>query len=327
MVFERRPLRGFAAAAGRQSVLRDEWLVSAGSSGPPAGHHCIRTPARSRRTANSANPRGRWQITAKPGFAADFTAFGNGPRAGKPRNAAGYNLSRCRPSAATGSALPRRCSRTASSTSSRGSIPSIPALIFVPVVVVVRWLGLDRGYGVLQVAGLFALGLLIWTLTEYWLHRLVFHWEPDLPLGGDASTSSSTASTTTTPTTRCGWSCPRRSASRSPHCSSSALHPDLRDAGRLPHFRRLHRRLPRLRLHALTTSTTYVPKSPFGKRCANSHMRHHFQDHRYGFGVSSPLWDVVFRTTFRAPLPELNTPHPVTVLRCDDLIVTYISVS
>jgi sterol desaturase/sphingolipid hydroxylase (fatty acid hydroxylase superfamily) len=25
-------------------------------------------------------------------------------------------------------------------------------------------------------------------------------------------------------------------------------------------------------------------------------MRHHFQDHRYGFGVSSPLWDVAFHT-------------------------------
>ena len=25
-------------------------------------------------------------------------------------------------------------------------------------------------------------------------------------------------------------------------------------------------------------------------------MRHHFQDHRYGYGVSSPLWDLVFRT-------------------------------
>ena len=25
-------------------------------------------------------------------------------------------------------------------------------------------------------------------------------------------------------------------------------------------------------------------------------MRHHFQDHRFGYGVSSPLWDVVFRT-------------------------------
>jgi sterol desaturase/sphingolipid hydroxylase (fatty acid hydroxylase superfamily) len=25
-------------------------------------------------------------------------------------------------------------------------------------------------------------------------------------------------------------------------------------------------------------------------------MRHHFQDHSYGYGVSSPLWDHVFRT-------------------------------
>ena len=30
-------------------------------------------------------------------------------------------------------------------------------------------------------------------------------------------------------------------------------------------------------------------------------MRHHFQDHHYGFGVSSPLWDVVFRTLPRRP--------------------------
>ena len=28
-------------------------------------------------------------------------------------------------------------------------------------------------------------------------------------------------------------------------------------------------------------------------------MRHHFQDHRYGFGVSSPLWDAIMGT-----LPE-----------------------
>jgi sterol desaturase/sphingolipid hydroxylase (fatty acid hydroxylase superfamily) len=25
-------------------------------------------------------------------------------------------------------------------------------------------------------------------------------------------------------------------------------------------------------------------------------MRHHFQDHRYGFGVSSPLWDAIMGT-------------------------------
>ena len=39
-----------------------------------------------------------------------------------------------------------------------------------------------------------------------------------------------------------------------------------------------------------------VPKSELGKRLREQHMRHHFQDHRFGFGVSSPLWDAVFRT-------------------------------
>jgi len=29
-------------------------------------------------------------------------------------------------------------------------------------------------------------------------------------------------------------------------------------------------------------------------------MRHHFQDHRYGYGVSSPVWDVAFRTQPRS---------------------------
>ena len=40
----------------------------------------------------------------------------------------------------------------------------------------------------------------------------------------------------------------------------------------------------------------YVPKSDLGKKLREQHMRHHFQDHRYGFGVSSPIWDAVFRT-------------------------------
>jgi sterol desaturase/sphingolipid hydroxylase (fatty acid hydroxylase superfamily) len=29
-------------------------------------------------------------------------------------------------------------------------------------------------------------------------------------------------------------------------------------------------------------------------------MRHHFQDHRYGFGVSSPLWDAIIGTMPRS---------------------------
>jgi sterol desaturase/sphingolipid hydroxylase (fatty acid hydroxylase superfamily) len=40
----------------------------------------------------------------------------------------------------------------------------------------------------------------------------------------------------------------------------------------------------------------HVPKTAFGKRLRTHHMRHHFQDHRYGFGVSSPLWDAIMGT-------------------------------
>src|SRR5919197_6298964 len=61
--------------------------------------------------------------------------------------------------------------------------PSVPAIIFVPVVGAGVWLGADGGYGPLALIGLVAIGLLIWTLTEYWLHRLVFHWEPDHDFG------------------------------------------------------------------------------------------------------------------------------------------------
>src|SRR5436189_6219969 len=50
--------------------------------------------------------------------------------------------------------------------------PIVPALIFVPVVIAGIWLGADRGLAAWTVALLFLAGLGIWTLTEYWLHRL-----------------------------------------------------------------------------------------------------------------------------------------------------------
>ena len=61
--------------------------------------------------------------------------------------------------------------------------PSIPAIVFIPVVVVSEWLAADRGLDALELIGLTLGGLAIWTLTEYWLHRLLFHWEPDNEFG------------------------------------------------------------------------------------------------------------------------------------------------
>lgn len=175
--------------------------------------------------------------------------------------------------------------------------PSIPAIIFLPVVGVCVWAGIDGGYGALAAVGLVALGLLIWTLTEYWLHRLVFHWEPKFK-GGDKL-----------------------------HFVIHGVHHDHpNDPLRLVMPPAVSIPLAALFFAAFTLIFGtpagyplfagfivgylaydythfylhhYVPKSAMGKRLREAHMRHHFQDHRYGFGVSSPLWDFVFRTVPR----------------------------
>ena len=41
------------------------------------------------------------------------------------------------------------------------------------------------------------------------------------------------------------------------------------------------------------------PRTRLGKLMRELHMRHHFQDHERGFGVSAPYWDRVFGTAPR----------------------------
>lgn len=172
--------------------------------------------------------------------------------------------------------------------------PAVPAIIFVPVIVACVWLGLDGGYAVWQTALLFLAGLGIWTLTEYWLHRLVFHWEPDHPIG-----------------------------SRFHFIIHGIHHDHPNDRLRLvmPPAASVPLAALFLGLYVLVFGTPaafpifsgfmlgyliydythfhlhhHTPKTPTGKRLREQHMRHHFQDHRFGYGVSSPLWDFVFRT-------------------------------
>jgi sterol desaturase/sphingolipid hydroxylase (fatty acid hydroxylase superfamily) len=172
--------------------------------------------------------------------------------------------------------------------------PSVPAIVFVPVVIAGEWLGASHGYAAWQLLLLSLAGIGIWTLTEYWLHRLVFHWQPDNAFG------------------------------RRMHFIIHGIHHDHpNDKLRLVMPPAVAIPLAALFYFAFTlifgTPATYplfagfilgylfydythyyvhhfVPKSDFGKRLREQHMRHHFQDHRYGYGVSSPIWDVVFRT-------------------------------
>ena len=60
--------------------------------------------------------------------------------------------------------------------------PAVPVLIFLPAIVLMAAWSLSR----ISAAGTVALvvgGYAIWTLFEYWLHRLVFHFEPAEGLG------------------------------------------------------------------------------------------------------------------------------------------------
>src|SRR5918994_1322261 len=61
--------------------------------------------------------------------------------------------------------------------------PVVPALIYVPVITGLVVAGANDGMGALELVLLSVAGLAIWTLSEYWLHRKVFHWEPDHPIG------------------------------------------------------------------------------------------------------------------------------------------------
>src|ERR1700745_788045 len=61
--------------------------------------------------------------------------------------------------------------------------PAVPAIVFLPVIVAVEWIGAAPGPAAPSRIGPSAVGVFIWTLTEYWLHRLVFHWEPDNAFG------------------------------------------------------------------------------------------------------------------------------------------------
>ena len=171
--------------------------------------------------------------------------------------------------------------------------PSIPAIIFVPVIVVLSVLALQH-LSVLAFAGLFVGGYLMWTLFEYWLHRIVFHFEPEEGIGA-----------------RLHW------------IIHGVHHDHPNDPMRLvmppavsvplgviiiavlylifgSHY------APALGAGFVTGYLVYdmthyylhhfTPRGPFGRMLRELHMRHHFQDDTRGFGISAPYWDAIFRT-------------------------------
>jgi sterol desaturase/sphingolipid hydroxylase (fatty acid hydroxylase superfamily) len=174
---------------------------------------------------------------------------------------------------------------------------SVPVILFLPAIVLLAISGAGKlGAGETLAWGVG--GYLFWTLTEYWMHRLVFHFEPERGLGA-----------------RLHWvihgvhhdhpNDPLRlvmppSVSIPLALAFYGLFVVVLGGATAPAFASgfLAGYLAYDVLHYHVHH--HVPRTRLGRRLRELHMRHHFQDDTRGFGVSAPWWDVVFRTTPRA---------------------------
>ena len=171
--------------------------------------------------------------------------------------------------------------------------PAVPVMLFGPAIVVLFIEGLIRGAGWATPLWLLG-GYVFWTLTEYWMHRAVFHFEPEKGIGA-----------------RLHWiihgvhhdhpNDPMRLVmppSVSVPLSSLfvlAFYAVFGLPGFLPFsagFLAGYLLYDMLHYHV----HHHRPTTALGKQLRELHMRHHFQNHERGYGISAPYWDHVFRT-------------------------------
>jgi dihydroceramide fatty acyl 2-hydroxylase len=172
--------------------------------------------------------------------------------------------------------------------------PTVVPALFVPIILAFAVLAFEDGGGPRSVAGWVILGYVVWTFTEYWLHRTVFHFEPDHGLGArlhwmmhgvhhDHPNDPLRLVMPPTASLPLGTVFVVLFQALLPFGAACALSAGF-FAGYLvydmTHYAVHHR----------------PPKGPLSRKLRELHMRHHFQDHTTGFGVSAPWWDVVFGT-------------------------------
>jgi dihydroceramide fatty acyl 2-hydroxylase len=175
--------------------------------------------------------------------------------------------------------------------------PVVPLVIFVPAITALLIVGARGAPTTLQVIGLVLGGYAFWTVFEYWMHRLVFHFEPEDGIGA-----------------RLHW------------IIHGVHHDHPNDPLRLvmPPSVSIPLALIVWGVFVLVLGTPWAhifmagflvgylmydmthyhvhhhrPRTRLGKLVRELHMRHHFQDDTRGFGVSAPFWDYVFGTPQR----------------------------
>jgi len=174
---------------------------------------------------------------------------------------------------------------------------AVPLFIFIPVILFFSYLSFSHDISIAGFALYFLIGLTVWTATEYFLHRYIFHYHP---------TS--------------GWG-------QRIHFIFHGVHHDYpRDKKRLVmppsasiplaslfyflfylilgNNSHLYAFFPGFLLGYLCYDMMHYAmhhynfKSGLMKRIKQHHMLHHYQNPEKGFGVSSPLWDKLLHSEF-----------------------------
>ena len=173
--------------------------------------------------------------------------------------------------------------------------PVVVPLLFVPGAGISFALSLTRGgVGLFTTLGLCVGGFVTWTLMEYWLHRLFFHWQPPGRWGERLHFLVHGVHHT--------WPRDKYRLVMPPAVSISLYFIFLgmylvllgpryawgSHAGLVVGY--MFYDLTHYYLHHFT------PKTEYGRRLKKNHMLHHFKDHSRRFGVSNMVWDRVFGT-------------------------------
>lgn len=170
--------------------------------------------------------------------------------------------------------------------------PVTPIVVFTPVIVYFQYLAF-KNLGFASAFIVFLAGVLVWTLTEYIIHRWAFHYEPKSSIG------------------------------KKIHFLVHGIHHDYpRDSTRLV--------MPLLVSIPLAAAFYLLYAAIFGEYAngvfagfaagyvaydsihyathhmkmagnigsflKNYHLKHHYQDPHTAYGVSNPMWDYIFRT-------------------------------
>jgi sterol desaturase/sphingolipid hydroxylase (fatty acid hydroxylase superfamily) len=172
--------------------------------------------------------------------------------------------------------------------------PLVPILFWGPVTLALVYWGYRAGISAAGTIAITAGGLLTWTLCEYILHRWIFHWEP------------------------------KGEGLRRFYYPMHRLHHDVQEWDRLvtPLLMAVPFWLAFFGLFYLVLGQPWLfpfaggftigylgydyvhymthfgtPKSKMARTLRQRHLQHHFGGEDVWFGVSSQIWDYVFRTT------------------------------